>query len=110
MKDKLRTAIREVPISQTYVDYVEDLVDKLIAEGVIVPPVKVGQTVYRIYWECAIDECKVSSLTQKSDKSWKIRVARGVNKGYFEIKPDKLGKTVFLTREEAERALERRGT
>ncbi len=107
MKNKLRAAIREVPISQTYVDYVEDLVDKLISEGVIVPPVKVGQTVYRIYWGHIIDECRVVSLTQKSDKSWKIRIARGVNKGCFEIKPDKLGKTVFLTREEAERALER---
>ena len=38
MKNKLIAAIREVPISQTYEEYVEALADKLIAEGDIVPP------------------------------------------------------------------------
>ena len=86
----------------------EFFADYLLANGVIVPPCKVGQTVYRIYWNFNIDECKVSALTQKADKSWKIRITSGIHRGVFEITPDELGKTVFLTKEEAEKTLAER--
>ena len=82
--------------------------DYLITNGVIVPPCKVGQVVYQIYWDFRIDKCKVSALTQKSDESFKIRVTSGINRSVFEVTPDRLGKTVFLTREEAEKALKER--
>ena len=86
----------------------ETVADYLIANGVIVPPCKVGQVVYRIYWDFRIDKCKVSALTQKSDESFKIRVTSGINRSVFEVTPDKLGKSIFLTREEAEQALKER--
>lgn len=85
---------------------IEAIADYLLVNGVVVPPVSVEQTVYRVYWNYNIDTCRVSALTQKSDKSWKIRVTSGISKCVFEITPDKLGKTVFLTREEAEAKLQ----
>lgn len=61
----------------------EYIVESLLNNGVIVPPCKVGQIVYRVYWNNSIDTCRVSALTQKSDKSWKIRVTSGINKSVF---------------------------
>lgn len=55
-----------------------------------------------------INQCKVSSLTQKADGSFKIRLTNLIHKFVFEITPDKIGKTVFLTKEEAEKALAER--
>ena len=71
---------------------VKELADYLIANGVIVPPCKVGDTVWRIN----------RTFEEYPDKS----------KPYIE--PDafllqdvfNIGKTVFFTREEAEKALQ----
>ena len=38
MKNKLTEAIRAVPLSQTYEDYVEALADKLIDTGIVIMP------------------------------------------------------------------------
>lgn len=81
----------------------------LIANGVICPPCKVGQTVWLIMslnlqqteWE--IKEGKISMIQQKADKSWKFRVTE--NHSVQDYTVDKIGKTVFLTREEAEAKL-----
>ena len=86
--------------------------DHLLANGVIVPPCKVGDTVWWLTtanWQQTdwkIVESKVSMLQQKADKSWKIRISH--NSSVFDITTDELGKTVFLTKEEAERALKER--
>ena len=67
-------------------------------------PYKIGDKFYKpIDWKNCIDECKVSSLIIKSDGSLKIRLS-GIF-GVFEITTNDIGKTVFLTREEAEQAL-----
>lgn len=55
-----------------------------------------------------IAKCTLSSLTQNADKSWKIRLISGIFRSAFEITTNDIGKTVFLTREEAEKALEER--
>ncbi len=102
MRERLIKLIKNVTSCEKCFD--EDIADYLIANGVIVPPCKVGQVVYRIYWDFRIDKCKVSALTQKSDESFKIRVTSGINRSVFEVTPDKLGKSIFLTREEAEKA------
>lgn len=52
-----------------------------------------------------IAKCTLSSLTQNADKSWKIRLTSGIFRSAFEITTNDIGKTVFLTREEAEKAL-----
>ena len=87
----------------------ENLADYLLANGVIVPPCKVGQTVWLIKslnWqqtEWGIKEGKISMIQQKADKSWKFRVTENHSVQDYTI--DKIGKTVFLTKEEAEKAL-----
>ncbi len=91
---------------------VEYVADHLLATGVIVPPCKVGDTVWWLTtanWqqtEWRIVEARVSMLQQKADKSWKIRITH--NSSVFDITTDKLGKSVFLSREEAEKALAER--
>lgn len=83
------------------------IADHLLSNGVIVPPCKVGQPVWRLYeWtfkDAEIREGKVSMLQQKADKSWKFRIS--VNSSIYDISTDEIGKTVFLTKEEAEQAL-----
>ena len=80
--------------------------DYLLENGVIVPPVKIGDTFFRtLDWKNCIDKCIVSSLTQKSNKTWKIRLTSGEFRSVFEITINDIGKTVFLTKEEAEKAL-----
>lgn len=84
----------------------ENIVDDLLNENVIVPPCKLNQTLWRaVSTVCGVQECKVSSLTQKADGSFKIRITVLEYRGVCEITPDEIGKTVFLTREEAEQAL-----
>ncbi len=81
--------------------------DHLLANGVIVPTMRLGQACFH---PCGylnkVDECRVSSITQKADGSFKIRLTNLRGRRVFEITADEIGKTVFLTREEAEKALE----
>ena len=85
------------------------IADYLLENGVIVPPCKVGQTVWLIKslnWqqtEWGIKEGKISMIQQKADKSWKFRVTE--NHSVQDYTVDSIGKMVFLTREESERAL-----
>ena len=100
----------------------EDLADFLLAEGVIVPPCKVGQTVFRITklynGETIIVEGYAFEFAITHESS-----ERDTYRFYFLAKPDKshtsreysiwcefaeFGKTVFLTRAEAEAALTER--
>ena len=89
----------------------ENIVDDIIGAGVIVPPVYVGGTVYEIRRKavspsgretnCGI--CTISFLKHCINIGSELYV-----KGKPYVKSDfyRLGKTVFLTREEAEKALE----
>ena len=81
----------------------EILADHLLANGVIVPPYKVGSPIYRIIGE--------NTLNPKIAK-WDIvsLIIYPDEIGYVDdtdnwIPLKDFGKTVFLTREEAERAL-----
>lgn len=80
---------------------VRTLAEYLLANGVIVPPCKVGDTLYDIYGNGNFSERKVTEINvrlDKRNKPWLIIC------GYFFAFED-FGKNVFLTREEAERAL-----
>ena len=76
--------------------------EHLLENGVIVPPCKVGQTVYRIYTNSWIGEDKICEF---------VITERGLcyydDKGR-ETSCDKFGKLVFSTKEEAEYALKNR--
>ena len=98
-------------------EYVSDVTDRtetdyivecLLNNGVIVPPLSLNQMAWCKSFD-GINQCKVSSITQKADGSLKIRLTNLIHKFVFEITPDKIGKTTFLTKEEAERELEKRG-
>lgn len=86
------------------------LADHILADGWIRLTLSIGQKVWELcewtYKDTEIRECTVSMLQQKADKSWKIRIT--VNHSVYDITPDKLGKTIFLTREAAENALKER--
>ena len=79
----------------------ERLIDKLLANGVIVPPCKVGDTIYLplIHANC------VASFVIVHIGIWEEeRVVYDDIDNEWDF--DSFGKTVFLTREEAEKALE----
>ena len=90
-------------------DIEEYVADYLIANNVVVLPMKLGQICYKpLDYRNSIDECRVSSLTQKADGSFKIRLTNLRGKWVFEITEDEIGKTVFLSMEEAENLLKER--
>ena len=89
--------------------------DDLLANGVIVPPCKVGETVYvisRYYagdWE--VYKCEIDSITVYKNNTFISCVANDVRFGKinFGLNLFDIGKTVFLTKEEAEAELQKRG-
>lgn len=109
---------------------VDAIVDRLLAAGVVVPPCKVGDKMYAIserrIEECRCDEiciygnenivmtehncdydckgCPFNSWAQDYSGEYSCQGEYGVYSFNFED----FGKTVFLTREEAEKALAER--
>lgn len=86
----------------------EQMADYLLANGVIVPPVNVGQTVWIAYednGEWTMDEVTVSEL-YISDREFGCHCYHS-DGWWTSFSTVHLGKTVFLTKEEAEAALER---
>ena len=95
---------------------VEDLAERLIENGVIVPPCKVGDTVYVICNKMVQETTVFSMKVETEDKNYvfyiKALAVDGMNKtvhGYATVfKIFVFGKTAFLTRDEAEKALAER--
>lgn len=85
----------------------EFIADYLLENGVVVPPCKVGQTMYVIsrYYggEWKVFKCKVNDITV-FERNIFISL-HGVNNFCFGENAEHIGKTVFLTREDAEKAL-----
>ena len=97
--------------------WTEHLADHLLSKGVIVPPVKVGDTVYRPIttskgkpdiWEFIVTSTSID--IDENGVSPYSYVSGHIKRTYCGAIADfrEFGKTVFLTREEAEKALERR--
>lgn len=105
VREKLIELLKELE-TEKYLDTYEEQADHLLANGVIVLPCKVGDTVYDIYeakvnGEGEIRALKVTDIRIHLDKRSKAWLIIG---GYYFAVGD-FGKTVFLTREEAEAAL-----
>ena len=91
----------------------EAIADNLLIEGgVIVPPCKVGQTVYKVVNDKRVKkpyECKVVGIWYAVDENANdVHLVRYVNGKFdcsFSVLFKDFGKTVFLTREEAEAKL-----
>lgn len=110
MKDaetKVQKTLKE-KISLDLTEWLGIYADYLLANGAIVPPCKVGDTVYEICerrrsgkWQKVIVERVVHGIEIGIDN---ILTARCGTTTYVYL--SRLGKTVFLTKEEAEKALE----
>ena len=90
--------------------YEERTADYLLSNGVIVPPVKAGDTIYEIHerrkgnkWVKIISERFVHGVEICMGGCMIIRCVSTISVSLSDI-----GKTVFLTREEAEKALAER--
>ncbi len=78
------------------------------AGRLVVPPCKAGDTVYEVTSRKTISEYRVKAIRVElfcTFIEWDI-VAGFVDKSIFGVPVDEIGKTVFLTREEAKKALE----
>lgn len=116
MRDRLRDMIASIVTSADDTRTLEDVIaDHLLAEGVIVPPCKVGDTVYVVDdLTHGIAEGFIAKLEYNYytiPREWITVNAKDSLFGWYEKKHriDRvLAKTVFLTREEAEKALKER--
>lgn len=121
MTDRERLIRLMQEASQSKSDYsgnigLGQIADYLLANGVIVPPCKVGDTVYCIVFCPAINKLSVSKgfvreiRITKNDITINIVDCEQIKYANLNINItcNDFGKTVFLTREEAERALRER--
>lgn len=101
----------------TNINYIENsyIADFLIQNGVIVPPVKEGTEVYAVTYNSytlthTIRRGYVACIDIRSTGEYTIIRHQGLDdEPYFDQivgRFDDYGKTIFLTREEAEKALE----
>ena len=103
MKDKLIQIIKSVPITEKdYEEYISDIAEKLIDDGVILPPCKVGEKIYVVrFGRC--EEHIVEKIEQCRDM---LHIAFGWrNMGYEWISANEFGNTVFYNKEAGEKAL-----
>lgn len=96
--DLMIEAKRTDPETGSFTEY---LADYLLEHGVIVLPCNVGDTVYHVYPKKGIQTNAVRQIRIGSCGMYIFDF-----NGFFE--PSDFGKTVFLTREEAEKALKER--
>ena len=119
MRDRLIDLIDE-RCSCGYQPCIESIADHLLANGVIVPPCKVGDFVWAkcFWWDdlsgIALYQITNISISQNKKGEWtkKYRAMRFKDGKTYDSQInfsfDEIGKTVFLTREEAEKALNER--
>ncbi|MBP3922020.1 MAG: hypothetical protein J6D27_03555 [Ruminiclostridium sp.] len=103
MRDKLIELLKRsddyaMSLCTDYNEAIEHNADFLLDNGVIVPSCKVGDTVY---WETS-DNRIVGGKIVKSSYKFRVQVDSGLE---FSFDDFELGNVIFLTREEAERAL-----
>ena len=85
----------------------EELADYLIKNGVIVPPCKVGDKLFRIIEVTSSTIKPFIPILRDEVEPYGIYY-KNLFGGYSYIPFDEVGKSVFLTKEEAEKALKER--
>lgn len=101
-RDRLITLLQEFTDNNNGGGSNHGRVDYLIENGVIVPPCKVGQIVWLVR-DGKIEETTVEKIVLK-DKGLYLKL---LCNSFYETTCRSIGKTVFFTREEAEKVLER---
>lgn len=83
-----------------------EIADYLLDNIGSLPPCKLGSIFYQPYdFLNEVVEKRVSSLTLKSDGTWKIRLTSMRNKSTQEYTLNDIGKKIFKSKEEAEKLL-----
>ena len=126
MTDRERLIRLMQEASQNKSDYAGNIglgqiADYLLEHGVIVPPCKVGDTYYTIQKYCNTDpfdtkkepvmpwDCEnYCCRNDCSFKEYRVDEHRFDTVGFILNAKEKIGKSIFFTREEAERALKER--
>lgn len=105
MRDRLIELIKNAPVwkNGTFDEACEFVADHLIENGVIVPPCKVGDTVYWVENNTEIKSGKVRQLGYE-DHIWLVV---DVSKTKCVVLSEE--REIFLTKEEAEKALRGEG-
>jgi hypothetical protein len=107
MRDRLKLLIDDLGIDIILTeDEKQHIADYLINSGVIVPLCKVGDMVYTINKRHP-KKWKVHFIGYNSQGEFKMHIATEKFTEMLEVWDYAIGKTVFLTRKEAEKALER---
>ena len=114
MRERLIELLKMVEYQYTEIHSImtQNVADFLLQKGVIVPPCKVGQTVYKVVNDKRVKKpykCKVIGFWYSEDEHCNnvhlVRYINGVFDCSFSVPFTDFGKTVFLTKEEAEQAL-----
>lgn len=87
---------------------ISDIAEYLLENGVIVLPVKIGQTVYEIQQDRTLQKWYVYGIIKYDGQEWAAKAKNNKNKWNYIDKTFAFrlfGKTVFLTKEEALKAL-----
>lgn len=102
-------ALSDEPCVDGLFEWADTIADHLLSNGVIVPPCKVGDTVYEVQlYRERIQAYKVVTIKYNGHfwyMVWMLKDGKGVYGNLDGFVDSQLGKTVFLTKEEAERAL-----
>ena len=113
MRDKLAKLLEDSPYLSTLYNEKEEYLnaaDHLLANGIILPPVKLGsrQKIYiPVGGTTVVYETKVYGVGIDEDGDMVIN-PKEYPEEVIQISCFNIGKTVFLTKEEAEKALEER--
>ena len=102
-RDRLIELIGQKPFTSEYENYnslewAERFADHLLANGVIVPPCDIGQTVYTRYGY----SFKIEQIEVLKDKRILFRCGNDGTDDYMAFYDFEIGTDVFLTKEEAE--------
>lgn len=113
---EMRNRLIDLLQENSYLDVLNDehwllAAEQLLANGVIVLPVEIGKRLYDVTE--FFEECDYPEIYELKDDVMYIEKV-GKDRFLFTydgiyIHPENIGKTVFLTKEEAEKALERSG-
>ena len=114
-KERLIELLKGCPYNDVFMfdgdfDLHESLADYLLENGVIVPPCKVGDTVFDIGGFPKIMEAEVETMTTDGQEMSSVVVEPQKPFHRWFVNWKDLGKYVFLTREAAEKELKERET
>ncbi len=105
----IQTILDGVPYGEVTKYTAKNIADYLLDNGVVALPCNVGNTLWILFTvEKTIESREIESVMQRQ-KSWTIRFTNGDCFTVWDnAENEYFGKTVFLTKEEAEQALKER--